>query len=232
MTEREIARVLRELETPALHRLRDLIDVLLAEVEESTSEDQDQRDPGGEVALERRRGWVELKMINGHGPYAYLRWREGRVKRSRYLGKAAGLDRAEWAIQQSLPILEDRIYTCQLCGTSYTPVIAHQKYCSRECGEIADWLRRGHDRFVIFERDGFRCVYCGRSAMHGAALEIDHVCPRDAGGEDIAENLVTACHRCNVAKTNTPLRNPSEMFDEISKRNETIGLGPRTEIRL
>ena len=52
---------------------------------------QDRRDPGGEVARERKaRGWVEVKEINGHGPYAYLHWREGRVKRSRYLGQVKG----------------------------------------------------------------------------------------------------------------------------------------------
>jgi len=38
-------------------------------------------------------GYIEYKMIPGpngkqYGPYAYLRWREGRVHRSKYLGKA------------------------------------------------------------------------------------------------------------------------------------------------
>lgn len=32
-------------------------------------------------------GYIELKEINGYGPYAYLRWRDGNVLRSRYLGK-------------------------------------------------------------------------------------------------------------------------------------------------
>lgn len=36
----------------------------------------------------RGRRWVELKIINGCGPYAYERWIEGGRKRSRYLGKA------------------------------------------------------------------------------------------------------------------------------------------------
>jgi len=31
--------------------------------------------------------WVELKMINNCGPYAYLRWREGGRTRSKYIGK-------------------------------------------------------------------------------------------------------------------------------------------------
>jgi hypothetical protein len=36
-------------------------------------------------------GWVELKHINGYGPYAYLRWRDGKRMRSKYLGKARDL---------------------------------------------------------------------------------------------------------------------------------------------
>lgn len=36
--------------------------------------------------------YVELKMINGCGPYAYLRWRSGRRLRSQYLGKPESLD--------------------------------------------------------------------------------------------------------------------------------------------
>jgi hypothetical protein len=31
--------------------------------------------------------WIELKMINGCGPYVYLRWRENGHRRSKYLGK-------------------------------------------------------------------------------------------------------------------------------------------------
>lgn len=34
-----------------------------------------------------KRGWVELKTINGCGPYAYRRWREGGRLRSEYVGK-------------------------------------------------------------------------------------------------------------------------------------------------
>lgn len=43
--------------------------------------------PNGPGGRRRGRGWVELKMIRGYGPYAYERWYEGGKKRSRYLGK-------------------------------------------------------------------------------------------------------------------------------------------------
>ncbi|MDB4878371.1 MAG: hypothetical protein JWM41_4817 [Gemmatimonadetes bacterium] len=51
----------------------------------------------------------------------------------------------------------------------------------------------------IFERDEFRCVYCGE---HFAAdeLTLDHVQPRVRGGDRSEGNLVTACKACNTLK--------------------------------
>lgn len=49
----------------------------------------------------------------------------------------------------------------------------------------------------ILRRDGHRCQFCGRSDI---ALTVDHVMPMSRGGEDIWENLVCACVRCNNKK--------------------------------
>jgi hypothetical protein len=60
------------------------------------------------------------------------------------------------------------------------------------------------ERFRVLERDGFRCVYCGKSAVDGACLSaafhIDHVYPHSRGGGDEEVNLVTACLDCNLGK--------------------------------
>jgi hypothetical protein len=64
-------------------------------------------------------------------------------------------------------------------------------------------------RFEVFRRDNFQCRYCGRSAMAGAVLEVDHVEPRARGGSDSAANLVTACEQCNSGKSDTPLDAPT-----------------------
>ena len=56
-------------------------------------------------------------------------------------------------------------------------------------------------RFDVFNRDGFRCRYCGRGVDNGALLEADHVLPRSAGGLDSMANLVTACEACNRGKS-------------------------------
>jgi hypothetical protein len=68
-----------------------------------------------------------------------------------------------------------------------------------------DYTRRGKRKrrkdWVIFNRDDFRCVYCGKSSIEdGVKLEADHVIARSAGGLDTAGNLVTSCRTCNRSK--------------------------------
>jgi len=57
-----------------------------------------------------------------------------------------------------------------------------------------EWSKR---RKVVFERDDFTCVYCGK---RGDCLEVDHKIPFIKGGSDEIENLVTSCVRCNRQK--------------------------------
>ena len=55
----------------------------------------------------------------------------------------------------------------------------------------------------IFQRDGFRCVYCdfdGRDFKGWAYLQVDHFKPRSLGGTDDPTNLVTSCIVCNHMK--------------------------------
>jgi hypothetical protein len=54
-------------------------------------------------------------------------------------------------------------------------------------------------RNEIFERDGYRCVYCG-AQLPAEELTLDHVQPRVRGGDRSEGNLVTACRACNTLK--------------------------------
>lgn len=54
-------------------------------------------------------------------------------------------------------------------------------------------------REQIFERDQFRCVYCGKVFL-AEELTVDHVQARVRGGDRSGGNLVTACSGCNTAK--------------------------------
>jgi 5-methylcytosine-specific restriction endonuclease McrA len=57
-------------------------------------------------------------------------------------------------------------------------------------------------RYEVLQRDGFRCVMCGRSPGKeaGVMLHVDHIRPWSAGGETVKENLQTLCERCNLGK--------------------------------
>lgn len=49
----------------------------------------------------------------------------------------------------------------------------------------------------VFERDGYRCRYCGRG---GLPLTVDHVDLWEQGGATMEENLVSACRNCNKTR--------------------------------
>jgi hypothetical protein len=52
---------------------------------------------------------------------------------------------------------------------------------------------------TLFARDANLCMYCGKRFLH-RDLSRDHVTPLSIGGEDIWNNVVTACKRCNNHK--------------------------------
>ena len=58
-------------------------------------------------------------------------------------------------------------------------------------------------RRAIFTRDGHTCAYCKAKEE----LTVDHILPSSRGGQDIWENLITSCLRCNLKKGN---RTPKE----------------------
>lgn len=59
-------------------------------------------------------------------------------------------------------------------------------------------------RFNVMQRDGFKCVGCGRSPATnlGCILHVDHIIPWSKGGETVIENLRTLCSICNLGKSN------------------------------
>lgn len=56
---------------------------------------------------------------------------------------------------------------------------------------------------LVRERADFACEYCGVSEQNaGGKLSVDHFRPQSKGGGDELENLVYACTRCNLYKSN------------------------------
>ena len=64
------------------------------------------------------------------------------------------------------------------------------------------WVRL---RLQVLNRDGYRCVLCGRAGK----LECDHITPMRRGGDPWAlDNLQTLCRVCHVEKTRGDWRPP------------------------
>lgn len=68
----------------------------------------------------------------------------------------------------------------------------------------ADFYNVRENRLKIYERDNYRCTYCGKQLTRFTAT-LDHITPVSKGGDNSAENLKTACLQCNSRKTDRPL---------------------------
>jgi len=71
-------------------------------------------------------------------------------------------------------------------------------------------------RHNIFERDKNTCQYCCRT-LDRRELNLDHVVPRDRGGQTTWENIVCSCIPCNTRKAN---RLPHEAGMRLMKKPE------------
>ncbi|KPJ57837.1 MAG: hypothetical protein AMS15_09565, partial [Planctomycetes bacterium DG_23] len=71
-------------------------------------------------------------------------------------------------------------------------------------------------KLEVFERDEFRCRYCGaRLSLYTAT--VDHITPLSKGGDNSLENLVTSCMKCN-AKKGTRVRKPRPLVETASEK--------------
>lgn len=57
----------------------------------------------------------------------------------------------------------------------------------------------GSIKYKVLKRAGFRCELCGIPADE-KALEVDHIVPKNTGGEDSINNYQALCYSCNAMK--------------------------------
>ena len=69
-------------------------------------------------------------------------------------------------------------------------------------------------RANVYERDGYRCQFCGEKKS-ARQLTYDHVVPYSRGGKTEWTNIVTACGTCNRRKAN---RTPEEAGMRLLKK--------------
>ena len=59
----------------------------------------------------------------------------------------------------------------------------------------------------LFRKFGRTCAYCGKfnNPMLDNQLQLDHIKPQSIGGLTTADNILPACRKCNIAKSNRNL---------------------------
>lgn len=106
-------------------------------------------------------------------------------------------------------------------------------------------------RRQVRRRAGNRCEYCGlaQETASVATFHIEHIIPKQHGGEDYSSNLALACYHCNHHKGPnltgidpetgqiTPLFNPrtQHWIEHFARQGtEIVGLTPtgRTTVRV
>jgi 5-methylcytosine-specific restriction endonuclease McrA len=73
-----------------------------------------------------------------------------------------------------------------------------------------DYYNVRENRLKIYERDGYRCRYCGKQ-LTPHTVTLDHVKPVAEHGDNSHENLLTACLECNSRKN---IRNLGDFLAE------------------
>jgi 5-methylcytosine-specific restriction endonuclease McrA len=96
------------------------------------------------------------------------------------------------------------------CDTKMEVVEKRKKYINQRY--ISKVLRH-----AVYDRDGFKCVYCGGIDN----LCIDHKIPVSRGGTRDIDNLVTSCQGCNLEKHNFRL-SEERIFYPIINRAKLI----------
>jgi ATP adenylyltransferase len=74
-------------------------------------------------------------------------------------------------------------------------------------------------RYEVLKRAKFHCELCGISADL-RALEVDHILPRNRGGEDDISNLQALCYSCNSMKRDRDDTDFREVREAYEKREE------------
>jgi hypothetical protein len=119
----------------------------------------------------------------------------------------------------------DKWTICAHCRKVFEKRYFNERYCSKKCHEEHVLVKKENmvnvekARYKIFERDEFRCVYCGKSSIEdNISLCIDHVEPYSVKMNSNVYNLVTACYQCNFGKGPYSMR--KEIYERVIAENK------------
>ena len=79
-----------------------------------------------------------------------------------------------------------------------------------------DYYNVRENRLKVYERDGFKCQYCGKQLTRFTAT-LDHIQAVAHGGDNSFTNLITACRECN-SKKNSRLLGDFIAEEDLTKK--------------
>jgi hypothetical protein len=75
---------------------------------------------------------------------------------------------------------------------------------------------------AVLDRDGARCLWCGRGFSRLVGPTTDHLVPKVKGGPSWAENEAAACRRCNAERGHAA---PAAWAEECERRGWPVDRG-------
>lgn len=94
-------------------------------------------------------------------------------------------------------LIPSEIAMCQEFRATRTEAVAPAVVVVDE-GEL-DYYNIRENRQKVYERDGYKCTYCGKQLAVSTAT-LDHIQPVEKRGDNSFGNLTTACLQCNSEK--------------------------------
>ena len=76
-------------------------------------------------------------------------------------------------------------------------------------------------KVAVKDRDGWKCVICGKGLADGVELQVDHIKPRSKGGDGSLDNGQTLCGSHNYRKRDLDqISLGADMFKRLKKLSE------------
>ena len=112
---------------------------------------------------------------------------------SEFAVEVLDMDRADWEVFiRQTDILETEVLQNSSDGKLAKVIL---RKSTRQIDTAVSWS--------VFKRDGYACRYCGKDDV---PLTVDHLVLWEEGGPSTAENLVSACKKCNRKRGNMHFR--------------------------
>ena len=125
-------------------------------------------------------------------------------------GALQGLGDKGAIVQSGEPNREGTLYRVLLpeeiptCASAIRASVAEPETPAPNVEKEADFYNVVENRLRVFERDAYKCRYCGKQLTRFTAT-LDHLQPVSEGGDNSFGNLTTACLHCNSRRGARPV---------------------------